>query len=115
MNGFEVATAAAERLPLVIFVFNDRRLGMVEIGHKAVYGRQPSYPIDMDVGALAKGLGAEFVRVTKPGDLTRAAHLLTRPDGPVVVDVQIDPSVKLPRKDRMAELKAAARPLRLVN
>jgi acetolactate synthase-1/2/3 large subunit len=115
MNGFEVATAAAERLPIVIFVFNDRRLGMVEIGHKAVYGRQPSYPIDMDVGALAKGLGAEFVRVTKPGDLTRARHLLQRPDGPVVVDVQIDPSVKLPRKDRMAELKAAARPLRLVN
>ncbi len=115
MNGFEVATAAAEKLPLVVFVFNDRRLGMVEIGHKAVYGRQPSYPITMDVGALAKGLGAEFVRVTRPGDLTAAAALLRRPNGPVVVDVQIDPSVKLPRKDRMAELKAASRPLRLVN
>jgi acetolactate synthase I/II/III large subunit len=115
MNGFEVATAAAERLPIVIFVFNDRRLGMVELGHKAVYGRQPSYPVTMDVGALAQGLGADFVRVTKPGDLTRAAEMLRRPRGPIVVDVQIDPTVKLPRKDRMAELKAAARPLRLVN
>ncbi len=115
MNGFEVATAAAEKVPIVLFVFNDRRLGMVELGHKAVYGRQPSYPITMDVGALAHGLGAEFVRVSKPGDLTRAAGILRRPAGPVVVDVQIDPSVKLPRKDRMAELKAASRPLRLVN
>ena len=88
---------------------------MVEIGHKAVYGRQPSYPIAMDVGALAQGLGADFLRVTRPGDLTRAAERLLRPDGPIVVDVQIDPSVKLPRKDRMAELKAAARTLRLVN
>lgn len=115
MNGFEVATATTERLPIVVFVFNDRRLGMVELGHKAVYGRQPSYPIAMDVGALAQGLGAQFVRASRPGDLTRAAHLLRHPDGPVVVDVQIDPTVRLPRKDRMAELKAAARPLRLVN
>jgi len=115
MNGFELATAAAERLPIVVFVFNDRRLGMVEIGHKAVYGRQPSYPITMDVGALAHGLGAQFVRVRQPGDLTRAADLLRNPTGPVVVDVLIDPAVKLPRKDRMAELKSANRPLRLVN
>ncbi len=115
MNGFEVATAAAERLPIVVFVFNDRRLGMVELGHKAVYGRQPSYPITMDVGALAHGLGAQFVRATRPGDLTAAAALLRNPTGPVVVDVQIDPAVRLPRKDRMAELKVAARPLRLVN
>jgi acetolactate synthase-1/2/3 large subunit len=115
MNGFELATAASERLPIVVFVFNDRRLGMVEIGHKAVYGRQPSYPITMDVGHLARGLGAGFVRVRRPGDITRAGDLLRNPPGPVVVDVLIDPSVKLPRKDRMSELKAATRPLRLVN
>src|SRR6185436_19351422 len=49
MNGFEVATAVQERLPLVVFVFNDRRLGMVENGHAAVYGRKPDYGVTMDV------------------------------------------------------------------
>ncbi len=115
MNGFELATAAAERLPIVVFVFNDRRLGMVELGHKAVYGRQPSYPITMDVGHLARGLGAAFIRARRPGDITRHADMLRNPAGPVVVDVLIDPNVKLPRKERMSELKAATRPLRLVN
>jgi acetolactate synthase-1/2/3 large subunit len=118
MNGFEVATAVAERLPLVVFVFNDQRLGMVEQGHRAVYGRQPHYPIQMDVGALARGLGASFVRASVPGDLVRAGDLLRNPRGPVVVDVLIDPDVRMPKKDRMAAMGPHAegtRPLKLVN
>lgn len=104
MNGFEVATAVAERLPLVIFVFNDRRLGMVEIGHQAVFGRKPDYPITMDVGALAAGLGAKFIRVTRRGELASYAEQLRDPDGPIIVDVHIDPEVKLPKRDRMAAM-----------
>jgi acetolactate synthase-1/2/3 large subunit len=118
MNGFEVATAASERLPLVVFVFNDQRLGMVEHGHRAVYGRPVHYPIQMDVGALARGLGAGFVRASVPGDLVRAADLLRNPRGPVVVDVLIDPDVRMPKKDRMAAMGPNAdgsRPLKLVN
>lgn len=117
MNGFEVATAVTERLPLVVFVFNDQRLGMVEHGHRAVYGRAAHYPIQMDVGALARGLGAGFVRASVPGDLVRAADLLRHPRGPVVVDVLIDPDVRMPRKDRMAAMGPAdaGRALKLVN
>jgi len=101
MNAFEVATAVSERLPIVVFVFNDQRLGMVEIGHQAVYGRKPEYPIAMDVCQLAAGLGAEVLRVERPGDLRAAADMLKRRKGPVVVDVCIDPDVRLPKKDRM--------------
>lgn len=118
MNGFEVATAVTERLPLVVFVFNDQRLGMVEHGHRTVYGRDVHYPIQMDVGALARGLGAGFVRASVPGDLVRAADLLRNPRGPVIVDVLIDPDVRMPKKDRMAAMGPAdngARPLKLVN
>ncbi len=104
MNGFEVATAVAERLPLVVFVFNDRRLGMVEIGHQAVYGRKPDYGITMDIGSLAAGLGARFLRVTRRGELAQHAALLANPPGPIIVDVHIDPDVKLPKKDRMAAM-----------
>lgn len=116
MNGFEVATAVAERLPLVVFVFNDQRLGMVEHGHASVYGRPAHYPVQMDVGALARGLGAGFLRASQPGDLVRAADFLRNPRGPVVVDVLIDPDVRMPRRDRMAAMgPSQARVLKLVN
>ncbi len=103
MNAFEVATAVAERLPLRIFVFNDQRLGMVEIGHQTVYGRKPDYSTaGLDVCQVARGLGAEAIRITGPGQLREAAALLRDHPGPVVVDVRIDPDVRLPKKDRVA-------------
>lgn len=103
MNAFEVATAVAQRLPIRVFVFNDNRLGMVENGHENVYGRRPDYSTgSLDVCAIAAGLGAATVRVCRPGDLASAARLLSSYPGPVVVDVQIDPRVRLPKKDRMA-------------
>jgi acetolactate synthase I/II/III large subunit len=103
MNAFEVATAVAQRLPIRVFVFNDDRLGMVENGHEHVYGRRPDYSNGgMDVCAIAAGLGAATLRVCRPGDLANAARMLNGYPGPVVVDVQIDPAVRLPKKDRMA-------------
>jgi acetolactate synthase I/II/III large subunit len=103
MTGFEIATAVAERLPIRIIVFNDQRLGMVEIGHAAVYGRRPHYPTGpMDVCAVAESLGAVSLRICAEGELTAAAELLRGHPGPVVVDVRIDPAPRLPRKDRLA-------------
>jgi acetolactate synthase-1/2/3 large subunit len=120
MNAFEVATAATEKLPLRVFVFNDARLGMVEIGHEAVYGRKPDYATNpLDVCAVASGLGAATVRVTSVEELRAAAPLLRDHPGPVVVDVCIDPDVKLPKKDRMGafapKLSPARTSPRLVN
>lgn len=114
MNGFEVATAAAERIPIVLFVFNDRRLGMVEHGHRTVYGRDASYPIQMDVGSLAHGLGAEFARVDRPGQLAALRELVRGATGPVVIDVLIDPDVRMPSRDRMITIDAT-RTIKLVN
>lgn len=103
MNAFEVATAAALQLPIRVFVFNDERLGMVENGHEHVYGRRPAYATGaIDVCVIAQGLGAATLRVRKPGELVEAASLLADYPGPVVIDVQIDPEVRLPKKDRMA-------------
>jgi acetolactate synthase I/II/III large subunit len=102
MNAFEVATAVAEQLPLRVFVFNDQRLGMVEVGHQKVYGRKPDYPTNpLDVCQVAAGLGAATLRVERPGDLRAATILLRKHRGPVVIDVRIDPAVLLPKKDRV--------------
>lgn len=102
MNAFEIATAVAEEQPLRIFVFNDQRLGMVEVGHHKVYGRKPEYPTNpLDVCQVAAGLGAATLRVERPGDLRAATILLRKHRGPVVIDVRIDPAVLLPKKDRI--------------
>lgn len=109
MNAFEIATAVAERLPIRVFVFNDERLGMVENGHQAVYGRHPKYPTTpLDVCTVARGLGATALRVERPGQIRAARELLCTTPGPVVVDVHIDPGITLPKRDRVSAMAPAA-------
>lgn len=105
MNAFEIATAVAEKLPIRVFVFNDQRLGMVEAGHLAVYGRQPSYPTNpMDVCMIARGLGATALRLDGETTEEELAKVLRTTKGPVVVEVPIDPDVALPKRDRVAAM-----------
>jgi acetolactate synthase-1/2/3 large subunit len=130
MNAFEVATAVAERLPIRVFVFNDQRLGMVENGHKNVYGRSPSFPTNpLDICSIARGLGAVTLRIDGVGQLEQCEQALRGIVGPVVIDVRIDPAIVMPKKDRVGNMvqkqqvplhKPATRPtqvahLRVVN
>lgn len=109
MNAFEIGTAVAQGLPIRVFVFNDERLGMVELGHEAVYGRRPSYPTTpMDVCAIAIGLGATALRVDRRGQIAEAANLIRSAPGPLVVDVRIDRAVRMPKNDRIAALGRTA-------
>lgn len=105
MNAFEVATAVAERLPIRVFVFNDERLGMVELGHQTIYGRRPEYSTKpLDVCALAQGLGATTLRINQTGQMRCVRDTLLHTRGPVVIDVRIDREIVLPRKDRVAAM-----------
>jgi acetolactate synthase-1/2/3 large subunit len=105
MSAFEIATAVAERLPIRVFVFNDQRLGMVEDGHLTVYGRSPAYPtVPLDVVTVARGLGATALRASSLDELRDASAVLRDAEGPVVIDVQIDPSIIVPKRDRVAAM-----------
>lgn len=105
MNGFEIATAVAERLPIRVFVFNDERLGMVERGHRTLYGRTPEFPTTpLDVCTVARGLGATVFCVKHPGQLRAARDTLRSAPGPIVVDVRIDPEIVLPRRERVSAM-----------
>jgi len=109
MNAFEIATAVAERLPIRVFVFNDERLGMVETGHQAVYGRRPDYPTTpLDVAAIAAGLGATAVRVESLQELAAVSDVLRGTLGPVVVDVRLHPDIRIPKQDRVATMAPGA-------
>lgn len=105
MNAFEIATAAAERLPIRVFVLNDERLGMVEIANQRIYGRSPEYPLkSLDVCTLAQGLGATTLRINGIGQLRAARATILHARGPVVIDVRIDPHVFIPRVERVAAM-----------
>jgi acetolactate synthase-1/2/3 large subunit len=111
MNAFEVATAVAERLPIRVFVFNDERLGMVENGHRTLFGRSPEFPTaPLDVCAVARGLGATALRVERPGQLAQAGDFLRNEPGPVVIEVRVDPDIRLPRRERVVAMAATASP-----
>ncbi|HSD86380.1 MAG TPA: thiamine pyrophosphate-binding protein [Kofleriaceae bacterium] len=100
MNAFEIATAVQENIPIRVFVFNDERLGMVENGHETVYGRRPHYPTGpIDICSIARGLGATTMRVDSTGQLD--PRILSSA-GPVVVEMRIDPDIKIPKVDRVA-------------
>lgn len=110
MTAPELATAAYERLPVIVMVMNDQRLGMVELGHQALFGRTPDFTVGpMDVGVVSVGLGARTLQVNQPGDILNARELLQRRSGPVVLDVRIDRTVRMPRNSRFEKLATDVR------
>ncbi len=111
MNAFEISTAVAEQLPIRVFVLNDERLGMVELGHQTIYGRRPNYSTKpLDVCALAQGLGATTLRINRTGQLRSVRDTILHARGPVVIEVRVDPDIVLPKKDRVAALVPDAPP-----
>ncbi len=101
MCGSELATASQLGLPIIVCVIDDARLTMCELGHETVFGRRPEYPINLDVPTFALANGAATAVVTAADELEPA--LRARPkNGPFVLDVRIDRSVRMPKRDRVA-------------
>ncbi len=105
MNAFEIATAVQEQLPIRVFVFNDARLGMVERGHETVYGRRPKYSTaPLDVCSVARGLGAQTMKITSVAQFRAATWMMRQVTGPVIFDVHIDQDIAMVKQDRVATM-----------
>jgi acetolactate synthase-1/2/3 large subunit len=105
MAGTEVSTAASLGLPLIYAVMNDERLGMVELGNEAIYGRTPRFPTGpLDIAAMARAMGAEALTIRQPGQILQYAPLFAALRGPMVLDLRIDPSVRAPVHGRFEAL-----------
>lgn len=103
----DLGTAVREKLPLVVVVLNDRRYGMVELGHAAIYGRSPDYSCtELRIEELARGVGADVVVAERPGDLL--ALDVTNLSRPLVIEVRIDPNVRMPTSKRTRDLGKAS-------
>ena len=93
MNIQEMATASQYRLPVKIFIMNNRWMGMVRQWQELLHGGRysESYSDSLpDFVKLADAFGWTGLRVTKPGDMDATIKTMIETQGPVIVDVAVD-------------------------
>lgn len=100
MLGMEVHTAVEYRLPIVWVVLNDGGYGMVDQGDQLVLGRgvcPARFQQTIDVAGVARSLGARGLVIETAEQLENALRdAIEWREGPVVLDVRIDPSIVPP-------------------
>lgn len=92
MVGNELATAARYQIPVVLAVFDNRSLGMVEDGMNNLFGRSAFGGVpEVSIVGYARSLGARAETVRGEEHLRALA---SEPlSGPLVLHFEIDPSV----------------------
>jgi len=92
MNTQELATAVIEKLPVKVFVINNRFHGMVRQWQDLFYeGRYASSFLGNvpDFVKLAEAYGAAGIRIEKVGDVDAGIQKALSIDGPVFIDVPV--------------------------
>ena len=92
MNTQELATAVIDKLPVKVFVINNRFHGMVRQWQDLFYeGRYASSNLGNhpDFVKLAEAYGAAGIRVEKPDEVDDGIRKALATDGPVVIDVPV--------------------------
>jgi pyruvate dehydrogenase (quinone) len=106
----ELLTVAQYKLPLKIIVFNNHRLGMVQL-EMGVAG-YPHYGCDLvnpNFAAVAQAIGFTGIRIEDPKDVRPALEKAIAASGPTLVDVVTDPDVlAMPPKATIKQAEAFA-------
>ncbi len=88
----ELATAARHRCRIVVVVFNDSRLSLIDIKQQRQQRASRGVRFgEMDHAAVAEGLGCRGWRVGETDPLAPALAEAFAHDGPALVDVVVDP------------------------
>ncbi|MBI5517481.1 MAG: thiamine pyrophosphate-binding protein [Deltaproteobacteria bacterium] len=104
MFGGELATAVHHKVATTFVIINDSRLNMVHHGMKDEYGATPDFTTPLiDFSMMAQGFGAAGRIVRTKEELIDA--LGADHEGPAVLDVRIDPDVRLGGSQRVAALR----------
>jgi acetolactate synthase-1/2/3 large subunit len=105
MHGGELATAVQHHVPVTILIVNDSRLNMCHFGMRDLFGSSPDFSTQLiNFAAIACEMGADGIIVHSREDLVRG---LSAPPGdrPMVLDIRVDPDVRLGGSQRNATLK----------
>lgn len=107
MAGMEALVAVRERLPVVFAVFNDARYNMVHHGYRTTFGREACWDTPwVDFALWARSMGIAGLRINHPGELTaQRLDRMTADGGPLVLDLRIDPDVRLKGAGRVESLQ----------
>lgn len=102
----ELETVVREDIPLVIIVLNDCAYG-AEV-HHLVLDKMPTakavFP-DVDLAPIAEALGFRAATIRSLEDLRRAAPMLQKPEGPILLDCKINGAVACPVIAEMVALE----------
>jgi thiamine pyrophosphate-dependent acetolactate synthase large subunit-like protein len=103
----EISTAVKYQIPAIWIVLNDARYNMCEQGMKmlGLQGADATMP-ETDFVMIARGMGADGVRVENEADVQAALEKAIASPGPYVVDVIIDPARIAPSGGRNKSLQA---------
>ncbi len=95
MNLQEIATLCQYKLPVKLVLLNNGFMGMVRQWQELFYGERYSesrMDAQPDFVKLADAYGATGFRVDAPGDVAEALKTAFATEGPVIVDVRVDPT-----------------------
>jgi pyruvate dehydrogenase (quinone) len=106
----ELLTLAQYQLPVKIVLFDNHRLGMVQLEQEAA--GLPHYGVELknpNFAALAEAVGMRGLRVEDPAEVRPALEQALQLTGPVLVDVVTDPNVlSMPPKATIQQAKGFA-------
>lgn len=107
MAGMEALVAVREQLPVLFVVFNDGRYNMVHHGMRQIFGAAQKYETPfIDFAAWAASFGMPAISVSQPGEITaELIEQLQLEGGPALIDVRIDPSVRIRGGGRVEALQ----------
>ncbi len=95
MNIQELSTAVQHRAPVKVFIINNQYMGMVRQWQEMLHGGRysQSYTEALpDFVKLAEAFGCAGLRVTDPALVDDTIREMLAIDGPVLVDVAVDPT-----------------------
>jgi acetolactate synthase-1/2/3 large subunit len=95
MNMQEMSTAVQHRLPIKVFIINNKYMGMVRQWQELLHGGRysESYMDALpDFVKLAEAYHAVGIRCDKPADLDGAIREMIAVDKPVIFDCVVDPT-----------------------
>lgn len=86
-------TVVKHKMPVKVFVFNNKQLGMIMQEQKVEgYPNWQTDLFDCDFASFAQNCGGVGIKVTEPKDLEDAVEKALATPGPVVVDIDTDPT-----------------------
>ena len=106
----ELLTLAQYQLPVKVLLFDNHRLGMVQLEQEAA--GLPHYGVDLknpNFAAVAQAIGLNGIRVEDPAEVRPALKQALASEGPALIDVVTDPNVlSMPPKATIQQAKGFA-------